>query len=186
MIKIIIKKPGKMLSVPGHFQVRTPCEIDVDENNKMNMSFLMAEFRKAGIVSYQIKGFDEKVPIQEKEKKKKKSKIFEQQKEILEDDKYKQIMVSMEDHSKSISRIEKLLKDFMEYGISVKKADEEIPEVKKKRKSKIDETVEEFIPQINLDNIQIKGSKTSEKVVKTKNDYKNDAEKLKKVIKEKE
>lgn len=183
MIKLIIKKPGLFLNIPGVFSCRTPVEIDI---TKINMSLITAELKKQGIDKYQI--LLDKEKNQEKiiekikskktilktdedtvflnidnELKKKQNEILEllknQQKELKSDE----VINTLKVQQKSINRLELLLEKFLNSDSSSIQKDD-------KSKKKFDDgKIDDFIPSINLDHIKIKGSSTS-KNISTKTD----------------
>lgn len=182
MAKIIVKKRGMMLSLPGHYQVRTPCELEV---NEANMRFLLSELRKHGISEYKIQGDKESYVVSDKTLLKKFKKQSQKTEAIIPSEHYEQILQSVRNSEESISKVEKLLREFIEFGLTVRREENVVKEDLKKKRSKVDEKVDEFIPEINILDVKIKG-KGSEKIIKSKDDISKKAEKLKNVIKEKE
>ena len=177
---IYIKKPGMIINIPGHNPLRTPCKIDL---SKFKLDMILCDLRKNGINDYELttsdgKKFDAEESVLE---------LKEIENKTEKDNRIDQILDEMKDHGEAISKIENLLKKFVESGFVLKeKQDEPQETVGFKKKTKVDEKVDDFIPEINIKNLKIKGSKASEQVIKSKSDVKDNVEKLKNVIKEKE
>jgi len=173
MSKIFIKSPGLFLNIAGKTPVRTPCKIDL---KKVKPDVVLSELRRHGIVKYFLTGDEEFISKKESIKVKKNNDV--QLVEILDEIK--------KNDNKLVSKIEEILNNFLKEGIKIDNKNEFRTEIEtpiKKKRSKINEDVEDFIPEINVKNLKIKGSGTSEKVIKTDDNLKNNVEQLKNVMK---
>lgn len=176
--KLIIKEHGLYVIIPGLAPFRTPATINI---TKIDEKIVTAALRRDGITNYEIKTSNDEI-IQEN----KKEYIVSNNTTSLDEIKntltnlelmVKQLILNKQE-SDSTGKIESLLTNFL---VSGKKNDQE-ENSKKSKKSKIDETVDDFIPEININKIQMKG-KTTETVIKSNNNFLNNAEKLKDIKK---
>lgn len=171
MSKIFIKSPGLFLNIAGKTPVRTPCKIDL---KKVKLDVVLSELRRHGIVKYFLTGDEEYISKKEtiKIQKDNGTQLVEILDEIKKND------------DKLVNKIEEILNNFLKEGVKIsrKESIEDI-ETPTKKRSKINEDVEDFIPEINVKNLKIKGSGTSEKVIKTDDNLKNNVEQLKNVMK---
>lgn len=172
MSKIFIKSPGLFLNIAGKTPVRTPCKIDL---KKVKLDVVLSELRRHGIVKYFLTGDEEYISKKEtiKIQKDNGTQLVEILDEIKKND------------DKLVNKIEEILNNFLKEGVKIsrKESIEDTETPTKKRRSKINEDVEDFIPEINVKNLKIKGSETSEKVIKTDDNLKNNVEQLKNVMK---
>jgi len=145
MLKLIIKEKGMFINIPGVAEFRTPAEIDI---SKLNINSVISELKKNGINKYQIISGEIK-KIENKTVKKNiviKEKIISNNQNVLLD--------KIESQQKTINRIENILTQFLNSDKSI--STELNKTIKKKRL--IEDEIEEFIPEVNFNNLKIKGS----------------------------
>ena len=160
MIKLIINKPGLFLNIPGLQPFRTPAEVNI---TKVNLNLIKSELKKNGVTKYKIISDDSNNKTKTiKQDIKEEVKIEESLPTINYNN--QEIIDKIANQHKIIERIEQLLQSFLNSGIS-----ENDTVVKKKKEQ--DETIEDFIPEINLSNT-IKGSSETRKI-KVKTDLSN-------------
>jgi hypothetical protein len=176
MTKLIIKQRGLFISIPGIASFRTPAEVDI---SNVNLKLVVAELHKIGIREYEIKSKDitslkNKITslLSNKE-----ITIIDEKDGIIIDTKNEEILNIVKNQAEAMKNIEGLLSNLLNSG-SKEFVKESVKESKKIKKV---EEVEEFIPSININKSKIKGISTSS--VKTKSDFKKDAENLTKIDK---
>lgn len=157
MVKLLIKTKGLFINIPGIMPFRTPAEVDI---SKVNVNIAISELKKNGIEKYKII-YGEDIPFKEYNK----IKLKKDYKENINNN--SDLINSINNQQKSISKIEHLLEKFLNSNIFsnntiVKK--ENNNEFTKSNK-KFDDTVEDFIPEININNIKIKGTSSTKKIV---------------------
>ncbi len=177
--KLIIKDHGLYLTIPGLIPFRTPAKVDI---TKVGETIVLAELRKNGITNFKIVETEDIISTQ-------KLKNKQEEKIVKNND-------SLEDLKNSINNIELLLRELLNRNSNVKDPSTEKIEAllndfllsnNKKvekdklivKKSKVDEYVDDFIPEINIDKIKIKGSTAAEKVIKSEEDILKSVESLK-------
>jgi hypothetical protein len=171
MITIKINDPGHTIKFPRMNEVRTPCKINISEKN-LNSSIL--ELKRLGISKYVIISNDETIKTKEFKPKP----INKETKVII-----KEQIIKTEDHSnleKRFGVLEELLKQALnkpsqiinKYGSS----EEEII-----NEDSIIEEVDDFIPSIDLEGMEIKGS--SFKTQKSTSDAEETSKLLSKITK---
>lgn len=176
MKKLIIKEPGLFLRIPGMGDFRTPAEIDI---SKIDVNLVLAELRRNGISTYKIHS-DEQT----------KSKNVNIQKKDIKDIRYEDILELMQKQQNSMGVIENLLKTMITTKTPEPSMDmitnllndflqsDKTNTTEIKKKSKIDESVDEFIPEININKMTLKGNNSS-KVIKSDRSILKNAESLK-------
>lgn len=136
---LIVKTPGLFINIPGIPSFRTPARINV---TKLDENIVIAELKKHGVKDFKIN--DEKTL---------KEKIVKKINDIIKPGfNNEELLQRMREHQSSIENIELLLKKFME-SRTIGKTEEEKVEFKK---PDFDDSVEDFIPSINLKNIKSK------------------------------
>jgi len=187
MVKLLIKTKGMFINIPGLIPFRTPAEVDI---TKVNINLVVSELKKNGIERYKIIYDDDNISLERTINKMivKRNSLRDNLIEIEKNDESSEILKSIKTQQKSISKIEDLLKKFLNNDIlnsktsyERKRSEEEI--IFTKPKKKFDDSVDDFIPSINLENIKLKGTSTTRKIT-NKTDLSN-VEKLKNVTKNK-
>lgn len=175
--KLIINSNGLFISIPGIPPFRTPAKVDI---TKVGEKIVRAELRKNGITNYKITPSEEEpksIPLQINKQEKSNTSIEDIKKSI---DNMMILLQSVLDKEpkkveQSTEKIESLLNEFL---LSGKKVEKEFATAETKRRSKIDESVDDFIPEINIDKMSLKGG-SSEKVIKSDRNILKNAESLK-------
>jgi len=173
--KLIINSHGLFISIPGIPPFRTPAKVDI---TKIGEKIVMAELRRNGITNYRIIASEEEprsIPLQIN-KQEKNIVSIEELKNSIED--MKLLLQSFLDKEPkkvepSTEKIESILNDFL---LSGKKVEQDF--ITRKKKSKIDESVDDFIPEIDINKMTLKGS-NSERVIKSDRNILKNAESLK-------
>jgi hypothetical protein len=176
MTKLIIKKRGLFISIPGIPSFRTPAKVDI---TNANMELIIAELHKTGVLKYQIQTKDvqhlqEQLNRYFNKKQKSNVNIITEKDSILIDERNEEVLNLVKDQSGSIKKIEELLKQFLSSGS--KDFNNEPNKIIKQK----EERAEDFIPTINLDKIKLKGNST--RSIKSKTNFMKDAEQLSTVI----
>ena len=175
--KLIITSHGLFISIPGIPPFRTPAKVDI---TKIGEKIVTAELRRNGITNYRITTSEEEpksihLQINKQEKN---NTTIEELKNSIEDMKLLLQSVLNKEPQKveqSTEKIESILNDFL---LSGKKIEKEFEFTGTKKKSKIDESVDDFIPEIDINKMTLKGS-SSEKVIKSNRNILKNAESLK-------
>jgi hypothetical protein len=181
MVKLLIKTKGMFINIPGLIPFRTPAEVDI---TKVNINMVISELKKNGIEKYKILSVDDISLERTINKMIVKNNIVE----IYKNDNSAEILENIKSQQKSISKIEGLLEKFLNSDILTSKTTFERKRIENeieftKPKKKFDDSVDDFIPAINLDNIKLKGTSTTRRIT-NKTDL-TGAEKLKNVTKNK-
>ena len=174
MTKLIIKKKGLFISIPGITEFRTPAEIDI---TNINLGLVIAALSKTGVITYQIQTKDTdslKDKLSLLFKKKENISIITEKDNITIDTRSDEILNLVKNQAETIKNIEGLLSNFLSSDYKDKGSSEESKKIKKI------EEVEEFIPTINISKTKIKGSSTSS--IKTKSNFSKAAENLSTII----
>jgi ABC-type Na+ efflux pump permease subunit len=183
MVKLLIKTKGMFINIPGLIPFRTPAEVDI---TKVNINLVISELKKNGIEKYKIIS-DDSISLEKTIDRMivKRNSFRNNITEIKKIDDSSEILKNQQ---KSILKIEGLLEKFLNSDVLTsktsyerKRAEEEISFTKPKKK--FDDSVDDFIPSINLENINLKGTSSTRKIT-NKTDLSN-VEKLKNVSKNK-
>lgn len=186
MVKLLIKTKGMFINIPGLIPFRTPVEVDI---TKVNINLVISELKKNGIERYRIIS-DDSISLEKTIDRMivKRNSVRNNITEIKKIDDSSEILKNIKNQQKSILKIEGLLEKFLNSDILTsktsyerKRAEEEISFTKPKKK--FDDSVDDFIPSINLENINLKGTSSTRKIT-NKTDLSN-VEKLKNVSKNK-
>ena len=158
MKKLVIKTKGLFIHIPGFASCRTPVSLDISEKS---IGFITTELKKLGIDKFEIVDKNEVIASIEKQ--------YKTEGNTSEDNKnFEKIISSIEDQKESINKIENLLRKFLETGLPIQTKDEkpseEVATKTKKIRKKIDETIEDFIPEIKIDNFKLKGLSNTKNV----------------------
>lgn len=187
MVKLLIRTKGMFINIPGLTPFRTPAEVDI---TKVNINMVISELKKNGIEKYKII-YDNNVSLSRTLDKMivKKNLIRDNNLELnIKNDSSTEILENIKLQQKTISKIECLLEKFLNSDIITSKTTFERKRIENeieftKPKKKFDDSVDDFIPAINLDNIKLKGTSTTRRIT-NKTDL-TGAEKLKNVTKNK-
>jgi hypothetical protein len=186
MVKLLIKTKGMFINIPGLIPFRTPTEVDI---TKVNINLVISELKKNGIEKYKIIS-DDSISLEKTIDRTivKRNSFRNNITEIKKIDDSSEILKNIKNQQKSILKIEGLLEKFLNSDVLTsktsyerKRAEEEISFTKPKKK--FDDSVDDFIPSINLENINLKGTSSTRKIT-NKTDLSN-VEKLKNVSKNK-
>lgn len=162
MIKLIIKKVGYFLKIPGIHPVRTPAEVDI---SKVDINTVKSELKRQGITKYKIEGYDIKSEVK---KIKSNKKQIEANNINIDDLKNSQdkILNGLKSQQQTIDSVVSLLNNFLENNnLKTTPIEKNIDDIKKiNTSSKLIDKEDEFIPSINLG--KVKGSSSSKKVNK--------------------
>lgn len=177
MKKLIIKEPGLFLRIPGMGDFRTPAEIDI---SKIDINLVLAELRRNGISTYKIHSDEQN-----------ERKSINKQKTDTKDKKYEDLLQSIQKQQTTIGNIENLLKTMITTSRNPEFSIDKITSLlndflqsdktmttETKKKSKIDESFDDFIPEIDINKMTLKGS-NSERVIKSDRNVLKNAESLK-------
>ena len=186
MVKLLIKTKGMFINIPGLVPFRTPVEVDI---TKVNINMVISELKKNGIEKYKILS-DDNISLERTINKMtvKNKSIRNNIIEIYKNDNSSEILESVKSQQKALTKIEVLLEKFLNSDILTSKTTFERKRIENeigftKPKKKFDDSVDDFIPAINLDNIKLKGTSSTRKIT-NKTDL-TGAEKLKSVTKNK-
>jgi len=186
MVKLLIKTKGMFINIPGLIPFRTPAEVDI---TKVNINLVISELKKNGIEKYKIIS-DDSISLEKTIDRMivKRNSFRNNITEIKKIDDSSEILKNIKNQQKSILKIEGLLEKFLNSDVLTsktsyerKRTEEEISFTKPKKK--FDDSVDDFIPSINLENIKLKGTSSTRKIT-NKTDLSN-VEKLKNVSKNK-
>jgi alpha-amylase/alpha-mannosidase (GH57 family) len=136
-----VKDSGFLLNLFGSKALRTPIEIDI---TKYDEKRILTELKRAGVTKYKIVNLDEE--IQEVVKIKKKKIIIEDSTENIDNSK---LMIIIENQERSIKEIKRMLEDIID-----NKEFEKETIISKKKKISVEDEPEEFIPEININNMK--------------------------------
>lgn len=180
--ELIINQPGLFLRLTGVAPIRTPAKIDI---TKLNMTLLLSELNMNSVTDYQI--------ISNPENKKKKiiikDKPVDELLESLKDiESNKETNKNNIDMRKDLSEIKSILKDILNKPSTIIEKSsyssldgDNISKKESKRKKKISD---DFIPEVNLSNLELKSSNVD--VIKSDIDISENVDLLSKISKKKE
>ena len=150
MVKLIINQPGLFIRIPGISPFRTPAEINID---RIPIGLVLSELQNNGIKDYKIENVN--VTKQKTNKKVNKNTENNIEKTIVSDD---ELLEMIKLQSGSIKNIENLLSKFLNSEVKISNKGF-ISDSKKE-----DEPVEDFIPEININKMKLKGSSNTKNV----------------------
>ncbi len=134
MIKLTINDPGLTITLVGLPTVRTPVKIDI---SKLDVRSVITQLKSLGIQKYEINSYPDLALLKPIAKK---VTISNEEKPSI-------------DFRKELSDIKNLLSNLLKNGQKVQNLDDIIP--KNLMKKKVKEEVEDFIPSINLDKLEL-------------------------------
>jgi hypothetical protein len=159
MVKLLIKTKGMFINIPGLIPFRTPAEVDI---TKVNINLVVSELKKNGIEKYKIIS-DDSISSERTINKMivKRNSVRDNVTEIEKVDESNEILKNIKNQQKSILKIEGLLEKFLNSDILTSKTSYERKRTEEetsftKPKKKFDDSVDDFIPSINLENIKVK------------------------------
>jgi len=193
VIKLKVKQKGYFLEIPGFLPVRTPTEIDITNGN---IPLIISYLKKNGIVQYQIISENEKTKekeiIQEVNLAEKKGKLTIDKKinklenllmKFIEKQSEKTVDNS-EQITKKLEKLEVLTEKLLSKQIV--SPIKETKEIKKEnKKPDIEELGLQFIPEIDIKNIEVKGNSNQEIIEQEKDDLDDKVDLLSRLIGEK-
>jgi len=142
--KLKITKPGFIINIPGIPEFRTPAKIDI---SKLDENLVRGELKKYDIESYSISQEDFKKKDIVKDEIVNPTKLINN---YYTNDNSEELKGIIQKQQTSIENVENLLNNLLN---NMKKNNPvEIKEVKKK--DDFDDSVEDFIPEINLSSIK--------------------------------
>ncbi len=164
-MKLIIKESGYSLELPGMGLIRTPCNVDI---TRCNINIVISTLIKNGVIKYSIvENPEESLTSLPKNTK------------VIKADKTKNVVVHKVENANNTIEFAKLSKRFTELQDFITKSFESVakstslpPEyIERLRKEDkkfnpkveeliVDDSDDEFIPEINLDDLEMSGSKT--------------------------
>lgn len=175
--ELIINQKGLFLRLTGIPPVRTPVKIDI---TRLNMTLLLSELNMHSVVDYQI--------ISSPETKKKKEKIKDKPiDELLYN--LKNDVGSKSDNEnvkKDLDEIKNLLKGLLDKPSTIiEKNIYTQGEIESKKASKRKKKIsDDFIPNVNIDNLELKSSNIE--TIKSNSDISENVDLLSKMSKKKE
>ena len=148
MITIKINDPGYTIKFPKINEVRTPCNINISEKD---LKTAIIELKRLGIRKYIIVSNEESNKIKTKPKP-----IIKDSKVII-----KEQIIKSEDYSnleKRFGILEELLKQSLSRPSQIINKYDGVEDKEINSKDSIIEELDDFIPSIDLDGMEIKGS----------------------------
>jgi len=168
MTKLLIKKQGLTIRIPGLPTFRTPAEIDI---SKVNIELVVAELKRHGIHNYKIKTEDKKTVEKIKTNENIQIEFVSGNDEILN---------IVKEQKETINNLKEILLNFINSNPQIDNKTKENQLIKIKEI----EEVEEFIPTINLGKSKLKNAPSNS--IKIRSDYKSSANNLKNILDKKE
>jgi len=165
MIVLKVKERGHLINIPGMVSVRSPVEIDI---TKYEINLVITNLRKQGIKNYKITEKDDRHPVKKLNKTKEFYVENSYRKEInnrfnnlenmisdLTSNKVGNLDQNREQITDKLEVLESLTRDLLK-----KQRDDILTEKVLKEEPKIEELEKTFIPNIDIDDMEMKGEST--------------------------
>lgn len=163
MLKLKISKPGLVINIPGFNSFRTPAEIKITKDNRL---LVESELKRNGIYEYQIMEIKDNIVIK-KIKNIFKPKKDDNVKKDINEDIINTLKIQQQElfkgQNNSIEEIKNSLKKLEKFLSKDNKQDNNIVIKKKKEIILEEDDINDFIPEINIDNLKISKSGVEKK-----------------------